>query len=669
MILRPRRTPNTVRLPPFLLTIVLLAPLMLTGPASVHAQESEEAPGTIVITAAAPEESNEPNVRVIDVAEAIEAGHTTVADAVIATPGVTIQRRGSGFESSTVRIRGSSAEQVLVLRDGQQVGSGAAGVTDLSRLSLHGVERIEVVFGPATALYGGGGAAGAINLISENGDGVENRDSGVAGSSRGEYGSFGEYLLGGELRLPIGEGELDLSVDGAYAQNEYSYGRDGTSVSRENAGGWQGQAGVSLTQRLDPGALYFEGSINHSNRGVPGTVEFPSDSARLEDTGAAATVALGGGGAARPSALLADASPAAGNRWGTVLRLSGSREERHYTDSEYPLGALSSRSTLYRLDSGVTARGPVGGSNLSLPASYTFEGLRESELGDRERHTVAVAPGYVAPRISLGRSSLGWKVNGRIELVSAAGETDALPSARASVNWRAPGELLESSFAVGAGYRLPTYAELFWPGGAFAVGNPDLLPELSRSAELELLIGETETAQLRLNTHLTLYRDLIQWLPNPAGYWRPRNSGEAITYGGEAAYTMRRALGLSPWSVEAEISGELLYARDRNPGPTFNKQLPYRPERKAAVQAAVSHLLGHRLGATFRAVGERPVTQQNTVRLDPYLAIDLSGAYAIPGTTVTLRGRLNNLLDQKFVETRFYPNPGRELVVAMEVSW
>ena len=653
-----------------LLFYLCLATPLVLFPAVGIAQEGENAPETIVITAEAPEESPSPSMRVIEVKEAVEAGHTTVADAVSAIPGVAIQRRGSGFESSTVRIRGSSSEQVLVLRDGQPVGGGSTGISDLSRISLRGVERIEVVLGPATAIYGAGGAAGAINLVSGTPELGGQQESQFEGSSSFEYGSLGEYRLGGELLAPVGAGELDVALDGVYAQNEYSYGRAGSSVARENAGGRQGQAQIGFTRPGESTTLSLEGSLDHSDRGVPGTVEFPSDSARLEETGAAATVALATGSAAEAGALHTPRSTSNNSlSWGTLSRFAGSREERSFNDPEYPLGALSSQSTLYRLDTGLTAQGPLGRSHTSLPISYTFEALRESELGERDRHTLAFAPGFVAPRLPLGRSSVGWKIHGRIELITAAGDPEVLPSIRTSLSWRTPRDLLEASVALGAGYRLPTYSELFWPAGAFALGNPDLEPERSRSAELELLLGRTEANQLRINTHVTLYRDLIQWLPNPTGYWRPRNTGEAITYGGEAAYNLQEPIGLTPWNAEAELTAELLYARDLSEGPTFNKQLPYRPELSGSFKSGLSHLLGHQIGASVRAVGERPVTPQNTVHLDSYLAVDLYAAFAIPGTAIVLRGRVNNLLDQEFVETRFFPNPGRELILALEVSW
>jgi outer membrane receptor protein involved in Fe transport len=160
---------------------------------------------------------------------------------------------------------------------------------------------------------------------------------------------------------------------------------------------------------------------------------------------------------------------------------------------------------------------------------------------------------------------------------------------------------------------------------------------------------------------------LIQWLPNPNGYWRPRNTGRAWTYGVEGELTGGLSLGLSPWSLEGTAGGELLKAVDRETGPTLNKQLPYRPQVKGSLDVTLSHLYGHEIAVTTRIVGARPVTPQNTIWLDPYTAIDLRGTVSIPALRGALTLRVNNVLDLAFVDTRFYPNPGREFVVRMEV--
>lgn len=656
------------------LVLLLQAPTVSPEEPTREEPTREEPPEVIVVTAEAPDAPPGPGVRVVDAEAARAEGHRSVAEAIEATPGISVQRRGSAFEPQTVRIRGSSAEQVLVLRDGHPLGNAGAGPADLSRLSLQGIERIEVVLGPATALYGGGGAAGAVNLVSARPQPETSGEMDIGGSSQVEYGSLGEYGLSGRVFLSAGATTGRLALDGTLSENRYDYDRGGETVSRENAGGQLGSATLGVTHERGAGRAELTAAVEHADRGIPGTVEFPSEAARLEETTASVDLALGAAPAIEAetgSTAQSSTEEPAPETWGAAGRVRAAYEERSFEDPEYPLGKLDSHALLQSAAAGVTARGPLGSTGLTLPASYSYEALTESELGERARWTVASAPSLRLPQLLLGASTLGLSVQGRGELVALPGEASAefLPSARGGATWTSASQLLETSLAVSAGYRLPTYAELFWPAGAFAVGNPDLEPELSRGVELEIEVGRAGQSLLGVTGFITWYRRLIQWLPDPTGFWRPRNTGAAVSYGGEVSYRATVPIGLSPWSADGQAAAEALFALDKNEGPTYEKQLPYRPEYRASLSGGVTHLAGHSLGVELRRVGARPVNRQNTRWLDPYLAVDLAGSLAVPATPLLLRARVNNLLDREFVETRFQPNPGIEVVVSAEVSW
>lgn len=104
-------------------------------------------------------------------------------------------------------------------------------------------------------------------------------------------------------------------------------------------------------------------------------------------------------------------------------------------------------------------------------------------------------------------------------------------------------------------YRNPSFRDLFWPSGAFASGNPDLLPERGLGADLgitwDLKAGITATAA----GFVQQVSDLIQWLPAAGGIWRPRNIGEVEIYGGEVSLKGILPLGEAegsgiPWFIE-----------------------------------------------------------------------------------------------------------------------
>ncbi|TVR66887.1 MAG: TonB-dependent receptor [Spirochaetaceae bacterium] len=668
-----------------LATIILLG--LVAGGPGPSADETESRqddpdnrdpiPTEIIVTARAPGETtaSSPGVLVLDLERLRQEGDVTVADVLRRLPGVDLQQRGSAFESSTVRIRGSDAEQVLILRDGHPVSDSRSSMVDMNRISLDGVERIEVILGPATALYGAGGAAGAINLISA--DAAETLP-GNEGSARATWGSFGEYNLeAGNTTTVLHRQEgrrtvVDAGVSGVIAENTYRYDRAGARETRRNAGGEEGSIRVAV-EHVTPGyRAGIEGSISAFRRGLPGTVEFPAVSAELREDRYALLLRgrLGQGGR----------TPA----WTLSGETGITRSSRSYRDPDYPLGALESDSDLTLVTGTLTPAGPLGPFSIRIPLSARGEVLDDSALGERDRLVLAVAPAARTAIAVRNGSEFDLSVHTRLE---APDPVDTLlPSGRAGVGWTAARLPFWIGTSVATGYRLPDFSELFLERSAFAVGNPDLEPERSRSLEVEarfggLLVQPAAEGDLlaasplltslgmRVAAHATEYQELIQWLPDPNGFWRPRNTGAALVRGIEADVETRTPLGFSPWTAEGNVGADILQALDRNEGVTFDQQLPYRAALAFRAGAGLEHLLGHRVSVSAEGRGARPVTRQNTVWLDPYLRLDAAASLAIVYERAYLGAAVRNILDEQFVETRFYPNPGREFRLSLEVRW
>ena len=620
-------------------------------------------PATIVVSAPAVEDgfASSPGVLTFALLEIADTNTVTLADVIDRIPGLQLQRQGSRFEPSTFRIRGSEAGQILVLRNGRFLSDSRSAAVDVSRVSLIGIERIEVVYGPATALYGFGGAAGAINLVSER--------SGTADTGSGylSWGSLSEYRGGATTNVAFATGgtrhEIEVEAEGAYTENTYRFERNGTVEKRVNAGGYdaQGRGGYRrVTSRTEMG---IEGSIARYKRGLPGTFEFPSDSASLEEQRGAVRGDLG-----------------VGDR--VTLELGAVHNFRHFLDEDYPLGAFDSSSTLTGIDGTVRVHAAVGSFHVVLPLFAHSESVDDSDIGIRRRTGFAVAPG-VATTVSLPTGgAVGFEATGRIE---AVGENDrgpvTLPSGRGGIDWTAAAFPLWTGVAVSAGYRLPDFSELFTQGSAFAVGNPSLEPEESRGIEVELRAGDffvqpageeiapLVTTGLRIALFFTRYEELIQWLPNPTGVWRPRNTGAAEMYGLESEGSVGVPLGSSPWDATVTAGLDLLQARERTGGVDRDNQLPYRPQVAFRGAATIEHLFGHRIRVEATGRGARPITRQNTVWLDPYIDLSIGGRFAILPNSAYLGVTLDNIFDERYVESRFYPNPGREIRISLEVVW
>lgn len=112
------------------------------------------------------------------------------------SPGLSVSQFGAKGTSSTVRMRGLPGQYTAVLIDGVDVSdpSGRQSVFDFSQLQAVGIERIEIMRGSQSVLYGGEAVAGTINIATKRGEGL------IGGSVFGEFGSYNTYIGGGNLQ-------------------------------------------------------------------------------------------------------------------------------------------------------------------------------------------------------------------------------------------------------------------------------------------------------------------------------------------------------------------------------------------------------------------------------------------------------------------------------------
>ena len=198
-----------------------------------------------------------------------KSGATSVAEAINTTAGALVTDQGSIGSLQAVMLRGAPYAQVLVLLDGKRLNSAAAGGYDLSELPipLAAIDRIEIVRGPASALYGSDAVGGVVNIITK------------------------------KTAAPL---TSLTAIAGARSNSDslFHSGRDGNtyytlSVGKEHSSGYhhlnnnadQTTAGIKLgydfsaTSSIEATSDYITKDI-----GVPGSVAFPSPRAREKDS-------------------------------------------------------------------------------------------------------------------------------------------------------------------------------------------------------------------------------------------------------------------------------------------------------------------------------------------------------------------------------------------------
>ena len=182
---------------------LLLLLWVLRPPGMLAAQEPPQPPqrdlDPVVITATKLETRAEQlgaSVTVVPGDDVQRYHYETVEDVLRTVPGVEIRRSGSYGKVSNISIRGANANQVQVLVDGVRVKSPTTGQADLSDISPDLIERIEVIRGPQSTLYGADAIGGVVNIITKKGKGP------FSATVEGGAGNYDTYTgRGGQLAV------------------------------------------------------------------------------------------------------------------------------------------------------------------------------------------------------------------------------------------------------------------------------------------------------------------------------------------------------------------------------------------------------------------------------------------------------------------------------------
>jgi outer membrane cobalamin receptor len=690
---------------PFLTLIILLA-------SSLHGQEAADGeepqpldPIEVSVEAHRQTAADLPaQVSVITAEEIAASEARSVAEILSSVSGVGLEKYGNITQPGLISIRGSSAEQVLVLVDGVRINTAQGGGVDLNTLPLDSIERIEIIRGGGSALFGEGAMGGIVNIVTRKSAARK-----TAGSVSYSYGSFNTHRADARIEGPLGKtrasypdrGEISgeetgvpfrkdsetregsaetlswhysLSGGGYWTEGTYSYPDDyesGGTGERLNADGYslEGTAKIEGASRGNGSLLTLLCQGGFRETGVPGLLEFPSRTARMADASLAGSLTA----SSIPTAL--------GHVAGTA---SLQYRTRTYTDPDWYLGAVDDThantaarfsASLEREDRwGILSLRSAAGlsfdiDHLNSTALVTGSGLTDSGIVSRftegahanielglfpqeagpSRITLTPALRYEASQTRQGGTGQGAD---RGDWSWGAGTIVSLDSAG---NWNMKAN-------AGSSYRMPSFNDLFWPATSFASGNPCLLPETSLFWDAGIAVHPVPFLKLQAAWFSQSVENLIQWNPGPSGQWTPSNIGMADIRGleCEAAVMVPLAGGI----LYGEINGNYTYLRatDVTEGAaTYGKQLTRRPFERANCALTLSHMDGHSVRISGQYVGFRYTTAMNTKTIPAYFLLNAAFTVVIGDWEIALSGM--NLLDTPYINLEEYPVPGREIQI------
>ena len=496
------------------------------------AAQADDQPITVTATRIATPAPDVPaGVTVLTQADFAAQGDTTLAQALANVPGLTLAQSGGPGNAASVFMRGANSEDVLVLVDGVPVNdpSEANGAFNFGVYTLADVERVEIVRGPMSGLYGGGAIGGVINIITRRGTRPAQASISLAGgfpaqgqasaSVSGVAGRF-DYALSGSLDEEAG---FDATAQrlAVYAGHRDPY--------RAKLGA--AQFGYALTQQT---RLYV------ILRGQSTDSAFPDLGYPVFDDPNSYDYNTNFFGKLGVSSTLLD------GRLHTDLFIARLQTRLHYKnllDATDPNQA--SANDVYRggrtdAQWNNTLRLPDAGaftySSLLFGAEYADDTAREhvneSSFGAPFISTVRAAQHSWA-----GHAGVQSTLASRLTLTAALRD-DAVSSFGNALTWRAGGVLavpeIDTRFkaAGGTGFLAPSLYDLHYIDNYGDSGNPNLRPERSigweAGAEVTLPgFGRPEFADLSASYFASTIRNLIQAVPLPSGAYTEANVDRA----------------------------------------------------------------------------------------------------------------------------------------------
>lgn len=583
------------------------------------------------------------------------------------TLGQALQEVGSAFVKSygiagameTLSLRGSLSEQVLVLWDGQRLNSPLTGGLDLGTISLQPIERIEIVHGGYSSLYGADAMAGVVNLITRS----PQLGAGLQGSIHTLFGSYSFQRYDLNFSQGLGKWSYILSANTTKSDGDFEYtpankadGAESKTVRRENSDLNSKSLFGKATWNASPTTtLRFSGELVEVKRGVPGTLSYPTVNGRQEDE----SKRIHGDFETTPLSTV-------------TLRASAyyHKQDIHYVD-ENPYFAIDSQNDAESYGTDFQGHVKMGRHNFLLGGSYLIEATQGSDVGIRKRKSSALftqgeldllPPRFshnlralLMPSIRYDRfSDFGDVINPKVGLlISKFGTT---PIAL-RMSW-------------GKSFRAPTFNDLYWPEDMFTVGNPNLRPEKATSKEIGLRASLPIAGGLELNTSYfdKEAEDLIQWtVDQSSGKWTPKNVSAAQISGIELS-VLCRGIGKL---LTTEISYSRLNSKNRSGIVGVDgKELPYRPKHNGSLVTSVN-LRNTIFTITARYVGERFINESNSEKLDSHVLIDgdVGIKQVIAGLRFNLGMSVKNIFDKQYEIVKDYPMPGRLWQVKLGIGF
>jgi len=547
----------------------------------------------------------------------------TLPELLSGTTGIDMAQSGGYGKDTNIYMRGTNSDHVLVLIDGIKIGSVTSSTTPFQFIPLDQVERVEIIRGPQSSLYGSEAIGGVIQIFTRKGG--QNEKPSVTVDAGG--GSYDTYRASG-------------SVSGKWKNSWYSlassqFGSQGFNSRQPTPGLFgvnqpdkDGYLNTALNARLGhrfdnkaeveaffmraEGKSEFDGNFQNKTEFVEQTVG---------TTGSINIV----------------------DNWRSILRLGQSRDEG---DNFAPDGTFSSNFNSTRWNASWLNEVALSDDHqLVIGSDYRLDQVDSSSAYNETSRYDAGLFTELHSRI-LDDHFINASVRG--DKNEAFGE-----QLTGNFGWRYNGKYGISPFAgFGNAFKAPSFNQLYFPG----FGNPSLKAEQSTSFEAGLA-GDHDWLQWELRGYHTNIDNLIVTVTNPSTFlFSAENVGKAQIDGIEAE------IGTQLMGWNSKLNMNLLSPKNRE----TNARLPRRAEKTLSFD--LSRSFGQfDLGANVLAQSDRFDEALNKTKVAGYVTVDLRSAYHLNKNWM-LSAKLNNLLDKQYQTINTYNTADRNFFLSIHYN-
>jgi vitamin B12 transporter len=534
------------------------------------------------------------DVTVISQDEIERAGQSTFIELLQMQPGVEISSSGGPGTTSSVFLRGTNANQVVVLIDGLRVGSATAGTTTFENIPLAQIEKIEILRGPATSLYGQDAVGGVIQIFTKKGTGKPQFYAALG------YGTYDTKTAEAGVRGSLGDTSFSINVS--------STDTDGFSAKRIRTGAQSDDdkyrnlaASASLSHKIAVGhevGVQMLTSEGHANYDSSNTFRNYVDLTQF-------------------SYGLFSKNQFTSN-WKSTFRVGEGID-----DSQNQLNATTNsqfktkqKQLSWQNDIGL----PVGTLTL-LYDRLEQKVITAVPFAETKRNTDGLMIGYLA---DVGNHAFQANLRNDHSSLFGTHTTGGLGYGyRINPNWRVTGSYAKA-------FKAPTFNDQYYVDEFGAFNNPNVKPEESENFEASLRYTDSQR-----DASLTAYRNKINdYITLDSGFLATNVDAkiEGVSFAASQAW--------SDWLLKGSI--DLQSPRSEDNG----KLLARRANRHASLN--LSREWGDwRFASEVIASSARYNDADSQFPLAGYALVNLTADYKI-NQDWTVQGRLNNALDKEY---------------------